>query len=115
MNLVANTANVVAETFKSPNEESFIYLESGRAERASKKGVAPAPSGGRPPTPLKPAFKWALITVVGITVLSGIATIVLAGVWTHPTPNQQSTFEAFGFAWKAGIGAIFGLIGGKVT
>jgi hypothetical protein len=39
----------------------------------------------------------------------------MAGFWTTPTPNQQSAFEAIGFAWKAGIGAIFGLLGGKVA
>jgi hypothetical protein len=55
------------------------------------------------------------LSVLGITIAAGIVQIVLATVWTAPTPNQQTTFEAMGFAWKVGIGAIVGLLGGKVT
>jgi hypothetical protein len=54
-------------------------------------------------------------TVVVITVAAGIVHVILAGIWITPTPNQQSAFEAMGFAWKAGIGAIFGLLGGNAT
>jgi hypothetical protein len=61
------------------------------------------------------SFKLVFLTVVGITVLAGVAEIVMAAVWTNPTPDQQSTFEAAGFGWKAGIGAIFGLLGGKIS
>ena len=52
-------------------------------------------------------------TVVAITIAAGIEHVILAGIWEKPTPNQQSAFEAMGFAWKAGIGAIFGLLGGR--
>lgn len=111
MKIVTNVSHILTETFKRPNEVSAIDLESGDNF---------IPLGGvekvrRPPALLKPGFKWALIMVVGITVLSGILVIALAGIWPAPTPNQQSAFEAFGFAWKAGIGAIFGLVGGKVA
>jgi hypothetical protein len=74
-------------------------------------------TGGRPSKPIvvNPNFKLVFLTVVAITVLSGIAQIAMASAWgEHPHPNQQSTFEAFGFAWKMGIGAIVGLLGGKV-
>jgi hypothetical protein len=111
MSLAAKTANVLAETFKSPNSLSLI----DRATGSVMVPGAPLPPGAPPPSPLGPQFKWTFITVVVITVLSGIAAIILASVWTHPTPNQQTTFELFAFAWKVGIGAIFGLIGGKVT
>jgi len=72
----------------------------------------------RRPTPRKqvtPAFKMIFFAVLTLTILAGIAQIALAGIWPTPTSNQQSAFEAFGFAWKAGIGAIFGLLGGKAT
>jgi hypothetical protein len=64
---------------------------------------------------ISPGFKLIFITVVTITVLSGVGQIVLAGIWLSPTPDQQSAFEALDFAWKAGIGAIFGLLGGKAV
>jgi hypothetical protein len=61
------------------------------------------------------AFKLIFLTVVGITLLSGAAEIMLATLWVSPTADQQSAFEAVGFAWKAGIGAIFGLLGTRIT
>jgi hypothetical protein len=62
-----------------------------------------------------PLFKLVFSTVVGITILSGGAEIMMAAFWTNPTADQQSAFEAIGFAWKAGIGAIFGLLSGKIA
>lgn len=59
-------------------------------------------------------FKMVFLTVVVITLVSGASEILLAGFWITPSANQQSAFEAVGFAWKAGIGALFGLLGGKV-
>jgi hypothetical protein len=127
MNFVMNAARVLTETFSAPTEESFIDLETGDTERHYVRPyinlwgrrpdtpVAPRRQRQRPPVLLKPTFKWALITVAAITVLSGITLIVLANIWHSPTPNQQSAFEAFDFAWKAGFGAICGLVGGKAT
>ncbi len=59
-------------------------------------------------------FKLVFLVVVGITVAAGLAQILMAAYWTMPTPNEQSVFEGMGFAWKSGIGAVFGLLGGKV-
>jgi len=120
MNFVANAARVLAETFSAPTTDSFIDLETGDTERLPSyinlwgRPHAPVPAR-RPPAALKPTFKWALITVAAITLLSGIALIVLADIWHDPTPNQQSAFEAFDFAWKTGFGAFCGLVGGKAT
>jgi len=59
------------------------------------------------------------LSVLSLTLLSGFAQIILAIEFPptpdHPNPNMQSVFEAVGFAWKAGVGAIFGLLGGKVS
>lgn len=63
---------------------------------------------------VSPTFKLVFITVVVITVGCGMLEVVLAATWYTTTTNQQSVFEAVGFAWKAGIGAIFGLLGGKI-
>jgi hypothetical protein len=64
-------------------------------------------------TVIHPAFKLIFIAVVAITVFAGIGEILMALSWAIPTPNQQTAFQAADFAWKAGIGAIFGLLGGK--
>jgi hypothetical protein len=39
----------------------------------------------------------------------------MASIWGKPSAQQEQVFEAMGFAWKAGFGAIVGLLGGKVT
>jgi hypothetical protein len=56
--------------------------------------------------PLKLVFKAVLIVTIG----SGLGDALIAYIWTDPTHNQQEIFDAFNFAWKAGIGAIFGLL-----
>jgi hypothetical protein len=61
---------------------------------------------------INPTFRLVFITVVLITILAGAGDLYIASAWATPTGNQQSVFEALGFAWKAGIGAIFGLLGG---
>lgn len=64
-------------------------------------------------TDVVPAFKLIFLTVAAIMIGCGVAQVVLAQIWHAPTINQQSAFDAFGFAWKSGIGAIFGLWSGK--
>jgi hypothetical protein len=87
--------------------------KGGEEARAEKGGKASRPT---PRTlAVSPTFKLVFLTVTAITVAAGMAHIALAFAWTAPTANQQSAFEALGFAWKAGIGAIFGLLGGKLT
>ena len=53
--------------------------------------------------------------VLFITLGAGIAQVAMAAFWTVPTAVQLSVIESMGFAWKAGIGAIFGMLGGKFT
>jgi hypothetical protein len=64
---------------------------------------------------LQANFKLVFLSVLVITVAAIAAAILLAGVWPSPTANQQAVFEGVGFTWKAGVGAIFGLLGGKIT
>lgn len=82
-------------------------------------GVAFDPHRDPNPIPrvavLSPAFKLVFLSVLLLTVLCGAAQLALASVWTVPSANQQDAFLAMGFAWKAGLGSIFGLLGGKVT
>jgi hypothetical protein len=81
----------------------------------SRRGERSEPLNDETSSQPRPAFKLVFLTVLGIVVLAGAAEVVMAAVWINPTPDQQSTFEAVGFGWKAGIGAIFGLLGGKIS
>ncbi|CCG95364.1 hypothetical protein; putative exported protein [Marinobacter nauticus ATCC 49840] len=66
-------------------------------------------------------FKIVFWVVVGLTVLSflGQATLAFAGsVANEPgqVPVNQANFQAIcDFGWKAGIGGILGLLGGKAA
>jgi len=53
-------------------------------------------------------------TVVALTVLLLIINIGLSFM-PAPTDAQRTLIEGCSTLWKAGIGTVFGLIGGKVT
>jgi hypothetical protein len=138
---LANAAAVAASAFSSPFTETKIVTTGDRptidklkidknegALGDSRKiqahqfalpdleaGLTQPASGAPAPIVATPVFKLVFLAVLGITVLSGLIEIAIAVQWPAPTANQQATFESFGFAWKAGLGAIFGLLGGKVT
>lgn len=123
-NPVANTAIIAIESLVSPGDKSVILPHKAPEAEPTPK---PDQTGKRHRTTdaahdfskdsgaivLSPKFKWAFVAVLAITVLSGIAQIVMAALWEHPTGLQQEVFSAMGFAWKIGFGAIVGLLGGK--
>ena len=59
-------------------------------------------------------FKMVFGTVVALTVLLLAIDLGLSFIQA-PTDAQRSLAEGCGTLWKAGIGTVFGLIGGKVT
>jgi len=106
--IAANAVSVATSVASSsPFEASTVHLIE--PEATPKKSDRPLTT----PATLHPAFKLVFWTVVAIVVIAGVAQFAMADRWAAPTPIQQSTFEAAGFAWKAGIGAILGLLGGK--
>jgi hypothetical protein len=64
---------------------------------------------------VSPVFKLVFLTVVFLTVGSGIAATVMAFAGDGSHPNEQAVFESMNTAWKLGLGAIFGLLGGKAA
>ena len=118
--MVASTVDLGADRWSSIRA---AVAAARRPEDAAGTFSSPTAGAARPHSDggparaayLKPAFKLVFLSVLAITVLCGIAQLILAGIWPQPTANQQAAFEAMGFAWKAGLGAILGLLGGKVT
>ena len=133
--VILDALKVIGQAFKSPRADSSVVaseseelphhrgtvLGAGTKDRVASPGqydVEPIRKP-KPPAPAKilvvPAtFKMVFLTIVALTVAAGIAQSFMAGFWTAPTPNEQSVFEGMGYAWKTGVGAIFGLLGGKV-
>jgi hypothetical protein len=70
---------------------------------------------------LPAAFKIVFIVVVGFTLLSfiGIGLLAMLGSAAKTDADlsifQRNFSTACSFGWQAGLGAILGLIGGKVT
>lgn len=62
---------------------------------------------------IAPAFKLVLWLVVGLSVLSFGASILLA-LFAPPTDQTKNLIETGSTIFKMGCGAIIGLLGGKV-
>jgi hypothetical protein len=110
--ILANIATVIASTFKSPLTKSTVELSKSTGTGLAT-GVT-SPRHTRTET-LSSKFKLVFLSVLAITLLTVAGQFAIATHWDNPQPNLQATFEALGFAWKAGTGAIFGLLGGKVA
>jgi len=73
------------------------------------------------PQSIPATFKTVFFVVVALTVLSFLGIAVLALFGDQGTNEaqigmfQRSFYTACSFGWQAGLGAILGLIGGKVT
>ena len=113
MEFLDNLAHVALAIIKAPLKESTVQFYTyryflGVSEGGS--GVSRTPSKREV---LSHNYKLLILVTAAITVASGLAEIILAAVWSNPTANQQTAFAAMDFAWKAGIGALFGLLSGK--
>lgn len=62
---------------------------------------------------LSPRFKWTLVSIMGLTLLSLGVSLALVLMSSHLTPEAKSLFETTTTTWKMGFGAIVGLVGGK--
>jgi hypothetical protein len=106
----ANTAILIIEALRSPLTTTVVVPPNANGEASKEAANDPAARKGGP------GFKLALIAVIAITFLSGIALVVMAAAFPDPANALQTrAFEAMIDAFWAGIGALVGLIGGKVT
>lgn len=118
--LFSNAAAVVSESLNYPRSGTLVFTTTERPpdypklERPRAESPPPPPEQFVPKF-ISPTFKLVFLSVLGLTILGGVAEVIMAACWTAPTPNQQSAFEAAAFVWKAGVGAVLGLVGGKVT
>lgn len=100
----ANVGAVLKSIVSSPTRDTVFTTDS--KEPAEK---------GRVPGPATSHFKMVFLCVFGFIVVCGIASGVMAGIWTTPTNAQGNVMASFDFAWKAGVGTLLGLLGGKVA
>lgn len=64
---------------------------------------------------VSPTFKLIFLAVIGLTLFCGVAAIALAMLGDGAGANQQAVFNAMNSGWQLGLGAVFGLLGGKAT
>ena len=105
---------VVGEVFKEPFKNTTAVYTLAPTTRGVTDTTKEAQV--QPKTlPVSAYFKLIFISVLALTVLAIVADIFFAMMWDKPTPNQQTLFDGLGSLWKAGGGAILGLLGGKAT
>lgn len=63
---------------------------------------------------ITPAFQQVFFTVLFLTLLSGGISIWMASN-ENLTPQENRIFENSTSTWQMGVGAIFGLLGGKAA
>lgn len=61
------------------------------------------------------AFQQVFFTVVILTTLSGSTSLWLASSHDTLSEHQDRLFETSSSTWQMGVGAVFGLLGGKAT
>jgi hypothetical protein len=140
--LLGNVGIILRETFLSPTQNSVLakgaseVLEPDEAigkhtaitaPRSARTAAKPEPASRAAATrtqpsrslstqiTLSPHFKIVFLSIFALTIASGIGQVILAIFFSAMSADLHSVFEGLGFAWKSGIGAIFGLLGGKVT
>jgi hypothetical protein len=118
----ANTAIMAVNSVTSFGHDFVVVppappvSESADTSGWKTKDAAYDPSKVPGAIPVSAAFTLIFTAVLLLTVLSGAAEFVMALAFgDHPTGFQQTAFSAMDFAWKAGFGAIVGLLGGKQT
>ncbi len=59
-------------------------------------------------------FRWVFLSVLGLSLIS-LGIMLVMSRYDPLSDIQKRLFDSCDFAWKAGFGAILGLLGGKVT
>lgn len=118
-NVFRAAITTLVESLRSPTTTTLIWREipletksiapEQEAIRAQRRDAAM----GRSPARVPPLFKTVLLVVLLLTLGAGLAHVVMAAAWEHPTALQQSAFDTMETSWKTGFGALIGLLGGK--
>lgn len=116
-----------ALTERSSEDGTDEMISSSKADNTSQdfqisgiRTLSPTPTEANTAHPpgiilVSPVFKLVFITVVILTVASGLGATIMAFAADSSHANQQAIFETMGTTWKLGLGAIFGLLGGKTV
>jgi hypothetical protein len=79
------------------------------------------PDGAPQPLKIPASFKMVFLVIAGFTLLCLLCIAGLAFFGEHALKEadipvfQRNLYSSCSFGWQAGLGAILGLIGGKVT
>lgn len=130
----ANTAATIASVAIQPFSTSYIEMPAppaaittqppviamdSKPDQSTKRvRTTDAAPKVKPKTTLVPVdlrLKQWVLTILVVSVAALVADSIAAAYWTIPTPNQQRIFDGLEWIYKAGFGAVFGLISGQGT
>jgi hypothetical protein len=121
--LFANsTSAIVHEIIVHPF--TFSVVSSGAGYSPDRAAPAPSPAAPSPspeaPPPSRPKeiildqrFKLVFLTITALTVGAALLNLGMIVFLPSPTPSQVDFMQHLTTAWVGGLGAIFGLLGGK--
>jgi hypothetical protein len=110
-----NGATIVRQSFSAPSDVTVISPLVDERLDAPPKDKERQAIVERSAIVLQPTFKWLLIGVFALTVFCVIAEVILAAIWTDPTQLQTQVVNSIDTGWKGGLGALLGLLAGKLT
>lgn len=120
-NPVVNTAIIATNSITSLGHDFVVVPPTPMGELESKKrwrttDAAYDPTKVPGAVIVSSAFTMIFTVVAAITIVGFIAELLFAIYWTGSlTPLQERGFSSADWAFKAGFGAILGLLGGKQT
>jgi hypothetical protein len=120
-NPIANSAIVAANSIISFGHDFVVVPPAGKVETEARVRQ-PTRDAAYDPTKIpgaivvSSAFTIIFSVVVAITVMGFVAEVVMAVYWPDPlSALQERVSSSADWAFKAGFGAILGLLGGKQT
>lgn len=109
--LIANAATIGAQSLTTSPSTILVILPPGSDEKEAEKNPTAFPGA----IVGKSQFRMVFFTVVALTIVFFVAAATFAIVFEAPTPAQKEMLSHLNSAWQLCIGAIIGLLTGKVS
>lgn len=113
--LAANISAILIETFRSPAEDSYFYVVGQRGLVAGKEKSDTAQLTKESAKKVVGShFKLVFLSIFALILVLLLSEIILSAEWPQTTSSQATTLSTIDTLLKSCVGAILGLLGGKL-